>query len=214
MPVLLFGNGRSVQPTGGRLRICPLTEQLLEWLDAEGLREEVGALVAWANAEHPELDENELEAHFEKIAGAVDRLSSAVATLARLPKDIAGTSANLRHVSSQLARFYTRIAGCLLVSIDNILQSGMEWVELNAMGEATFSMSGCTGAVQLPPERDRRHARRQPHHHLQSAPNFARIPDQISKFCRARKREGPTALLIASWPPSPRLWIPIPRRGY
>lgn len=146
MRVFVFGNGLSIAPTDGRLNVTDITEQLWEWLDEEALKGFVENLQGWAKPQMVGLDPNAHNYNFELVAGSLNRLGRAVASLTSLSDLGVDAAEGLLQASEELTGLYRRVVAYVLLQIDNTAYDRdakvglVEWDGLNAMAEALCEM--------------------------------------------------------------------------
>ena len=123
MTVFVFGNGLSIGPSEGRMSLPELTPAIWTLLDDEGLGDAVRELVRWASPDAPELADQDHHANFEKIAGALHRLSWALEALRPFVGADLTVLEGLDKTATQLARWYQRIVAAALLRIDEACYS-------------------------------------------------------------------------------------------
>lgn len=147
--LMIVGNGLS-RGFNDDFRMPEITRRIWDRLEGAGLADALLELVRFAHSEDTALPVDQHEENFEKLAGAVDRMSAAVLAIEPLLTSTSDIVQGLREASQELRALYRRIVGMSLREIDAlVLEAGADddtrqerWDKINDFAEALREWHG------------------------------------------------------------------------
>ncbi|MCT1607673.1 hypothetical protein M3B43_10160 [Nesterenkonia massiliensis] len=128
------------------MNVATITENLWSWLEEENLDEFVEEILKWANPQTVGLDPGAHRHNFEVVAGSLDRLGNAIASMTTLAKLEVDATQGLLAASDELRGLYRRIVAYVLLEVDSAAwdrdeeASLVDWDDLDDMAAALVEL--------------------------------------------------------------------------